>query len=119
MLPACDTLSHRLPTPFLIRHLPGPTRKRTTSPYGYRLTYRNPDPCAAGCVLLWEVSGGRLLYQIALEREESGFVRLHCTCADAIFRAEAEGRWCKHLRGLLEFGRPSHQLTQPCTGLDA
>ena len=49
--------------------LPGPTRKRLFSPYCYRLTYTNPKPGEAGCALLWEVLGGRLIYQIALERE--------------------------------------------------
>jgi hypothetical protein len=84
--------------------LPGPDRKRVARPYGYRLTYRNPDDDAAGCVMLWEVSGGRLHYQIAMERDESGSLRLHCSCADAIFRCETEGRLCKHARGLLEIG---------------
>ena len=85
--------------------LPGPDRKRLTRPYGYRLTYRNPDADATGCVMLWEVSGGRLHYQVALERDESGALRLHCSCADAVFRCEAEGRCCKHVRGLLAIGR--------------
>jgi hypothetical protein len=88
----------------LFTPLPGPDRKRVARPYGYRLTYRNPDADACGCVLLWEVSGGRLHYQVALERDESGALRLHCSCADAVFRCEAEGRLCKHARGLLEIG---------------
>jgi hypothetical protein len=86
--------------------LPGPDRKRVARPYGYRLTYRNPDADGVGCVMLWEVSGGRLHYQIALERDEMGGLRLHCSCADAIFRCESEGRVCKHVRGLLDLGRP-------------
>ena len=85
--------------------LPGPDRKRTQSPYGYRLTYRNPQQTLPGCVLSWEVSGGRMPYQIALERDEAGTLRIHCTCADAIFRAEEEGRLCKHVHGLLQAGR--------------
>jgi len=85
--------------------LPGPDRKRLARPYGYRLTYRNPDADAAGCVMLWEVSGGRLHYQIAMERDEASGLRLHCSCADAIFRCESEGRSCKHVRGLLNIGR--------------
>jgi hypothetical protein len=84
--------------------LPGPDRKRSATPYGYRLTYRNPDASGVGCVMLWEVAGGRLGYQIALERNEAGRLWLHCSCADAIFRAEAEGRFCKHVHGLLEIG---------------
>ena len=92
------------PPTVLFTLLPGPDRKRVARPYGYRLTYRNPDADACGCVLLWEVSGGRLHYQVALERDESGALRLHCSCADAVFRCEAEGRLCKHARGLLEMG---------------
>jgi predicted nucleic acid-binding Zn finger protein len=44
-------------------------------------------------------------YQIALERNEAGNLRIHCTCADAVFRAEEEGRFCKHVHGLLQVGR--------------
>ena len=29
--------------------LPGPTQRRTHSRYGFRLTYRSPDPAAEGC----------------------------------------------------------------------
>jgi hypothetical protein len=54
--------------------------------------------------MTWEVSGGRLTYQIALEEDEGGGLRWHCTCADTVFRAEAEGRFCKHVRGLLLIG---------------
>ena len=97
-------MSHSDPAAVLFALLPGPDRKRLTRPYGYRLTYRNPDADAAGCVMLWEVSGGRLDYQIALERDEAGRLRLHCSCADAIFRCESEGRSCKHVRGLLNIG---------------
>ena len=42
--------------------------------------------------MTWEVSGGRMPYQIALERDDAGSLRIHCTCADAVFRAEDEGR---------------------------
>jgi hypothetical protein len=85
--------------------MPGPDRKRSRTRYGYRVTYCNSDRKAVGCVLTWEVSGGRMLYQIALERTAAGTVKLHCTCADAVFRAEDQGRFCKHVRGLLQFGR--------------
>lgn len=85
--------------------LPGPDRKRTQSPYTFRLTYRNPRQTRPGCVMSWEVSGGRRAYQIALERDESGNLRIHCTCADAVFRAEEVGRFCKHVHGLLQVGR--------------
>ena len=71
--------------------LPGPTRKRTITPYYYRLTYRNPEPNSPGCALLWEVEGGRL--------------RWHCSCADAIYRGEDAPHTCKHVRGLQALGR--------------
>jgi hypothetical protein len=82
--------------------LPGPDRKRTPTAYYYRLTYRNPDDQAVGCVLTWAVRGGRMTYQIAVERREDGHLKVHCTCADAVFRREEEGRLCKHVQGFLE-----------------
>ena len=85
--------------------LPGPDRRRRIHPYLYRITYCNPDPASVGCALTWEVTGGRLSYQVALERQENGRLRWHCTCADAIYRAENEGRVCKHVKGLLSVGR--------------
>jgi hypothetical protein len=81
--------------------LPGPSRKRVHRPYVYRLTYRSADLDQAGCLMTWEVRGGRLVYQIAIERDERGRLRCHCTCADWVFRAEAEGRVCKHVQGFL------------------
>jgi hypothetical protein len=100
----------------LVASLPGPTRKRLASRYCYHLTYRNPDPRAVGCSLLWEVHGGRLTYQIALEREETGRLTWHCTCADAVYRGElVENHCCKHVRGLTAQGRacPTVALTPP------
>jgi hypothetical protein len=85
--------------------LPGPDRKRSVTHYVYRLTYRGPDGSASGCVMTWEVLGGRLSYQIAVERDAAGALHWHCTCADAVFRAEAEGRYCKHIRGSLDAAR--------------
>jgi len=99
--------------------LPGPDRKREARPYGYRMTYRNPSADACGCVMLWEVSGGRLPYQIALERDEADSLRLHCSCADAVFRCESEGRICKHIRGLLEIGRRDDRAAPMPLGLGA
>jgi hypothetical protein len=93
--------------PVWLTLLPGSDRKRSQAIYCYRLTYQNPLAGVSGCVMLWDVSGGRLPYQIALERDEAGNLRLHCTCADAAFRAEAEGRFCKHVHGLLQCGRPT------------
>ena len=63
--------------------------------------------------MTWDVSGGRLPYQIALERTESGAVRWHCGCADAVYRGErvAEHR-CKHVSGLLEL-LPLSILNEP------
>jgi hypothetical protein len=64
-------------------------------------------------VLICEVRGGRAPYQIAVERDAAGRLQLHCTCADAVFRAEAEGRFCKHVQGLLEFGRMDFPAEEP------
>ena len=86
--------------------MPGPDRKRTIRPYLFHVSYCNPDPLEVGCAMTWEVVGGRLSYQIALERAEDGELRWHCTCADAIYRAENEGRHCKHVKALLALGRP-------------
>lgn len=87
-------------THVLYADLPGPTRKRTHSPYRFRLTYRGPDPRTEGCALLWEVDGGRMTYQIAVEREADG-LRWHCTCADAVYRGEDFPDYqCKHVRAL-------------------
>jgi hypothetical protein len=84
--------------------LPGPTRKRTVSPYCYRLCYQG-DGDAAGCVLLWDVMGGRDIYQVTLERQENGNLRWHCTCADAVYRGESGQHVCKHVRGVQALGR--------------
>jgi hypothetical protein len=88
--------------------LPGPSRKRMPSPYCFRITYQNPKPDADGCVLAWDVMGGRDIYQVALERLPSGQVRWHCTCADAVYRGENQPQHtCKHVRGLQALGRPT------------
>jgi len=94
-----------LATSEVFASLPGPTRKRAPSSYCYRLTYRNPQPNEPGCVLLWEVAGGRESYQIALERETTGYLRWHCTCADAVYRGEDAPHTCKHVKGLQALGR--------------
>ncbi len=88
--------------------LPGPSRQRSPRAYRYRLIYRNSKPADPGCALLWEVEGGRLLYQIVLEREETGRLRWHCTCADAVYRGEDERHLCKHIRGLQGYGRAAN-----------
>jgi hypothetical protein len=85
--------------------LPGPDRKRQPARYRYRLVYHNPDQAEPGCLLLWEVSGGRVPYQIAIEREESGEMRSHCTCPDAVYRDDRPGHTCKHVRGFLHLGQ--------------
>jgi hypothetical protein len=69
------------------------------------VTYKNPDPEASGCALIWDVMGGRDIYQIALERRADGKLRWHCTCADAVFRGERAPHVCKHVRGLQAVGR--------------
>src|SRR5262249_24725971 len=92
--------------------LPGPSRKRTVQPYLYRVTYCNPDREEAGWGVAWQVTGGRLAYEVAAEREEGGGLRWHGTCADAVYRAENEGRPCKHVKGLLGAGRPRGDARQ-------
>jgi hypothetical protein len=107
------SVPERAPDESILRRLlPGPDRKRQESAYSYRLIYRNAAT-SVGCAMIWEVAGGRIPYQISLENADHGRVRLHCTCADAIFRAEAEGRFCKHIRGLLQFGRPAGESVDP------
>ncbi len=96
----------------LLTVLPGPDRKRSRTPYSYCLAYRNPEPDAVGCVTMWEVQGGRLSYQIAVERREAGELRVHCTCADAVYRAENEGRFCKHVTGFLRVARDLHEQAE-------
>lgn len=83
--------------------LPGPDRRRTAACYYYRVTYRNPNPDEPGCLMTWEVCGGRMPYQVALERTLSGRVRWHCSCADAVYRGEDDpAHACKHVRGLMD-----------------
>jgi hypothetical protein len=83
--------------------LPGPDRKRSYSLYQYSITYRNPTPKELGCVMTWNVTGGRQSYQIAAERTPGGDLRWHCSCADAIYRGEDNpDHRCKHVRGLIE-----------------
>ena len=84
--------------------LPGPDRKRTPSVYQYRLVFRKSETDQSGCVAMWEVTGGRMPYQVALELDTAGRYAWHCTCADAVYKAEEQGRLCKHVQGLLEFG---------------
>jgi hypothetical protein len=96
--------------------LPGPTRKRTRSRYSFRLSYRNPRPGTPGCALLWEVVGGREPYQVALERDKSGDLRWHCTCADAIYRGEDAPHLCKHVRGLQQLGKRGRSSQQARVG---
>ena len=93
------------PTPIVyLAVLPGPDRKRSRSVYRYRLAYRSNRPDQPGCSALWEVVGGRSQYQVALERDDAGRFFWHCNCADAVYRAEEQGRVCKHVQGLLDFG---------------
>lgn len=98
----------------LLTPVPGPDRKRTIRHYLYRITYRNAEPLDPGCVMTWAVEGGRDEYQVALEREEDGNLRWHCTCADAIYRGESEGKTCKHVKGLLSVGRPKAESSTCC-----
>ena len=89
--------------PLLVRPLPGPDRKRTPSAYLFRVVYRAPDAAGPGCVMAWEVAGGRQPYQIALERLVNGRLVWHCSCADAVYRGEDDPKHrCKHVRGLAD-----------------
>lgn len=81
--------------------LPGPDRKRMPVPYHYRLTFRTPIPGETGCVATWDLYGGRENYQISLERTAGGELLWHCTCPDAVYRADnINPHYCKHVRGL-------------------
>jgi hypothetical protein len=92
----------------LMAVLPGPDRRRTAQLYQYRVRYRASQPGTPGCVASWDVFGGRLPYQIALERSDAGELRWHCTCADAVYRGEEDHRHvCKHVRGLTAFVPPA------------
>lgn len=97
----------------LYAELPGPDRKRTLAPYAYRLLHKDLETQGPTCVMMWEVIGGRMPYQIALERDDFASLRLHCTCADHVYRGEEEGRFCKHIRGLLDIGRLTLAPSQP------
>lgn len=100
--------------PFVV-YLPGPTRKRAEVAYLYTIRYWNPD-VATGCVMLWEVQGGRAIYQIALERDVEGSLRLHCTCADAIYRGEDRPHFCKHMHGLLRRDQGTGSMNNTAVG---
>jgi hypothetical protein len=83
--------------------LPGANRKRDLASYTYRVTYRSPSPDVIGCLMTWEVSGGRLPYQVALERTTGFQLRWHCDCADAVYRGHDRFQYqCKHIAGLME-----------------
>lgn len=85
--------------------LPGPDRKRQPVPYHYRITFRAPSAVEPGCVATWEVYGGREEYQISLERTHGGELLWHCTCPDAVYRADDNNptpHYCKHVRGLID-----------------
>jgi hypothetical protein len=87
----------------LILTLPGPDRRRSLAMYQYRVIYLNPTPEEAGCVMTWDVSGGRLPYQISLERTVADGLLWHCSCADAVYRGEDDpAHVCKHVRGLID-----------------
>ena len=94
-----------LPGDVYFAQVPGPSRKRTPTPYCYRMTYRATEKQPCGCVCLWDVMGGRDIYQVALEREGNGGLRWHCTCADAAYRGEKRPHACKHVRALQTMGR--------------
>jgi len=82
--------------------LPGPSRKRDAAEYRFRVTYRGEALRQPGCLMTWEVTGGRSAYQLALERTERGDTRWHCTCADFAYRGEHPRYRCKHVSGLVD-----------------
>jgi len=95
--------------------LPGPDRKRTPSPYHFRVTYRNPHPSDVGCVVTWEVMGGRDEYQVALERTPDRDLVWHCSCPDAVYHGTYHNaHCCKHVQGLVQhfetIGNPVRRL---------
>ncbi len=93
-------------------YLPGPDRKRAPAPYHFRITYRNPDPSDPGCLMTWDVLGGRETYQASLERTPGGDHVWHCSCPDAVYRGEGlQIHQCKHIRGLLELFETMHIAT--------
>lgn len=98
-----DMMPTLSPDGVLMKILPGADRKRSPGLYCYRVTYRHASPREPGCVMTWEVTGGRGSYQIALERIEPDRMKWHCTCADAVYRTELNPKHvCKHVAGLLE-----------------
>jgi hypothetical protein len=92
----------KLARPLTVCSLPGPDRKRTPTVYLYRVVYRAPDRHEPGCVMAWEVAGGRLPYQVALERLPAGGLAWHCSCADAVYRGDDPRHLCKHVRGVMD-----------------
>jgi hypothetical protein len=87
----------------IVATMPGPSRKRELSEYRFRVTYRGTELHSPGCLMTWEVTGGRASYQLALERTEKGDTRWHCTCADFEFRGDDQPRYaCKHVSGLVD-----------------
>ena len=88
------------PTSLLTLVIPGSSRKREAAVYHYRIGYRAPDAGEPGCVMTWNVSGGRMAYQVAAERLETGRLAWHCTCADAVYRHDGR-HTCKHVANLL------------------
>lgn len=87
----------------IVLDLPGPDRKRLPKEYRYRVVFQHEGEREPGCVMMWEVTGGREVYQIALERTDRGNTKWHCTCADATFRGEQSANYqCKHVHGLIQ-----------------
>jgi len=85
--------------------LPGPDRKRQPVPYHFRITFRSPTSTEPGCVATWEIYGGREEYQLSLERTHGSELIWHCTCPDAVYRADDKNptpHYCKHVRALRE-----------------
>jgi len=101
----------------LLTILPGATRKRLPSIYQYRQTYRRADGDTGTCLAVWDVLGGREIYQIAVEEGVAGQHEWHCTCADATYRSRFAYYRCKHVEGLMDVVEaatvPALQPAQP------
>jgi hypothetical protein len=107
-----DSISNLSSQTVLVAMIPGPSRKRENSIYSYRMVFRNPEPETDGCLALWHVSGGRMTYQVAIERDMQGQILWHCTCADHVFRHELSAdHCCKHVGALRNFMPPMPEPT--------
>ena len=87
------------PNRYFARRSARARREAHAEPLWFRLTYRSRDPKADRLYAALGRIRRRSEYQIAVEREEGGCVRWHCTCADWVYRNEDFPDYqCKHIR---------------------